>query len=184
MLVFALGSLALTPYLLRIGLKWADSDIADADVTTRKSSGERTAADALVIGIGPIGRRVVELLDRRGQNVCAIDLSPANLHSIAVGAVRTVAGDAADLTTLARAGANDADLAIVCVPDDDVAVRVVAALRRLNRRSAIIVRCRYLARREDAHRAGATAVVSEEEQIAEALLNILERPSSTSRPVR
>jgi CPA2 family monovalent cation:H+ antiporter-2 len=177
MVVFALVSLALTPYFLRIGLKWAKPEADSRDIEPGVPPAPRTGSRALVIGIGPIGRRVVELLHRRGDAVCAVDLSPVNLHGLALSGVRTVAGDAADVATLERAGAKDAELAVVCVPDDDIAVRVVTSLRTLNRTSTIIVRCRYLARKQDARRAGATAVISEEDQITQALLDMLDRNS-------
>ena len=80
-----------------------------------------------------------------GIDVCLLDLSPINLHAFAQQGFHTVAGDARDPQVLQRADAPHCGLAVVGVPDDEVAHRTSARLAGLNPTAAILVRCRYQA---------------------------------------
>ncbi|MHB1034494.1 MAG: cation:proton antiporter domain-containing protein [Pirellulales bacterium] len=182
-LILALGSIILTPLLVRYGLLWTEGSEAD----TRAAPGgldlrAETIERAVVIGIGPVGRQVASRLEIAGFDVCLIDLSPVNLHQFAQQGFRTVAGDASDPDVLGRAEVDRADLVAICTPDDQVAVRIVKVVRHLSQRCRILVRCRYLATVGAAKKAGADLVVSEEAEASGALLRILaefeERPAA------
>lgn len=128
---------------------------------------------AIVIGIGPIGQNVALQLQNTGWDVCLIDQSPVNLHGSAQQGFHTIAGDATDATALDAAHAKDAGLIVVCVPDDDMARRLVRSIREMNRRCCMVVRCRYAANERLLLQAGANRVVSEEAQASDALRRIL-----------
>jgi voltage-gated potassium channel Kch len=66
-------------------------------------------------------------------------------------------------------------LAVVSVPDDAAASQIVRTFRDLNPTSPVIVRCRYLANVGKTEKAGANAVVSEEEEASGALLALCEK---------
>ena len=129
----------------------------------------------MVIGLGPMGRQAASQLETMGVDVCLIDLSPVNLHAYAQQGFRTVSGDGVDPEVLDRADAAHARLAVVCVPDDPIALQVVKALCRLNPRCAVVVRCRYQSNTLALKKAGADTVVSEEAEASGALLRVLER---------
>ena len=168
----ALGSLVLTPLLLKTGLRWAET----ADYEEEEKAGLRLSEStrtAIVIGIGPIGQHVACQFHDNGWDVWLIDQSPVNLHGFAQQGFHTIAGDATDTTILDAAHVKEAGCIVVCVPDDDVAIRLVHALRELNPMGSIVVRCRYTANERMLRQAGANRVVSEEAQASDALRRIL-----------
>jgi CPA2 family monovalent cation:H+ antiporter-2 len=176
MLFVALGTLVATPLLLRIGLRWAEGP-PDEKAEIAPLSGQPIER-AIVVGAGPIGGRVAAHLETLGWDVCLIDLSPVNLHPFTQQGFRTVAGDAADPQILRHAQANHTRLAVVTVPNDSVAGDVVTAIRGQNPQCTTLVRCRFQGSVPAIRRAGADVVLSEESEIAVALLRLLERTHS------
>jgi CPA2 family monovalent cation:H+ antiporter-2 len=175
MLFIAVGSLILTPQLLKTGLRWADTGAKPP--SPPGPSPDRSAAaalEAMVVGLGPMGTAVASQLELQGHDVSLVDLSPVNLHRFAQQGFRTVAGDAGDAEILRHARVEHCQLAVVTVPDDRTAARVVPLVRRLNPRARILVRCRFQGSLATLRRAGADAVVSEEAEAAGALLRLLQ----------
>jgi CPA2 family monovalent cation:H+ antiporter-2 len=176
MLFVALGTLVLTPQLLKIGLRWAGTEPTEQrEIPSAYAEREPPIGQAVVVGAGPVGARVASHLETTGWDVCLVDFSPVNLHPFAQAGFRTVAGDAVDADILRHAGAARCHLAVMTVPDDAVAAAAVTALRALNPRCRILVRCRYQANVRAIQRAGAELIVSEETEAAGALLRSLER---------
>lgn len=174
LLIFALGSLLITPQMIRIGMRWGEpAKWPELPPDEHPSLAGHGGRSAIVVGIGPVGRQVMNRLEQRGIHTCAIDLSPVNLHALAMQGLHTVAGDARDPQVLKTAGADSIELAVICVPNDDAAVQVVGALRSVNKNCMILVRCRYLANTSVLEKAGANQVISEEAQASSALLAIL-----------
>ena len=175
MLFVALGTLILTPQLIRLGLRWTSADDPDAlkyDAETRHAMGP--PRKGLVVGIGPIGRQIASRLETLGVDVCLVDLSPINLHPFAQQGFHTVAGDARNSEVLRRADAASCRLAVVCVPDDEAATQIVRALRELNLTTFILVRCRFIINVAKVKKVGADSVVSEEQRASRALLRLCE----------
>ena len=171
----AIGSLILTPMLMKLGLRWTDASGDVDDTTSQLHAQLQSEQQALVVGAGMIGRQVASQLETLGKDVCVVDLSPINLHPFALQGFRTVAGDARDSQLLEHAGAADASLTVVCVPDDDAAIGIVRMVRAANRDGYILARCRYLERSKALVSAGADQVVSEEAVTRDALLSLLKR---------
>jgi len=169
----AVGSLVLTPLLMPLGLRWIRSQTETEAWVGKRDPDRVEPAYATVIGAGPIGRQVASRLEISGRDVCLIDLSPINLHGFAVEGFRTIVGDAADPQLLVLAEADRASLQVVCVSNDDVAMRIVRSIRGLNRDSLLVVRCRFQSNRDRLLRLGADRVVSEESVASAALLDIL-----------
>jgi CPA2 family monovalent cation:H+ antiporter-2 len=179
----ALGSLVLTPFLLKTGLRWAET-AEQVEEERQDSRFSEPARSAIVIGIGPIGQHVAQQFHNTGWDVWLIDQSPVNLHGFAQQGFHTLAGDATDDAILSAAPVSEAGCLAVCVPDDEVATRLVRALRALNARGQIVVRCRYTANERMLRQAGANRVVSEEAEASVALRRILfdvERESEVKR---
>jgi len=177
MLFIALGTLILTPQLLKTGLSWAekDEDYDHSWTADILGSTPPPVDRALVVGLGPIGGQVASQLEIRGMDVCLIDLSPVNLHPYAQQGFRTIAGDGSDPEILERADVDRCLLAVVTVPDDTAAREVVGAIRILNPACTIVVRCRYQANVAPIRRAGATTVISEEAEAGGAIVRLLEQ---------
>ena len=171
MLFIALGTLILTPQLIKLGLRWTGADLPDSqEETTTLPPRFEPVQKAIVIGIGPIGRQIASRMELFGVNVCLVDLSPINLHPFAQQGFHVVAGDARDPEVLRRADVMHGRLAVVCVPDDETANQIVRTLRELNQGMYILVRWRFLASIASAVKAGADSVISEEQEASGALL--------------
>ncbi len=173
-LFVALGSLVFTPILLRVGLRLCGDLPGEPHERTAKGRIAGSVPHAVVIGLGPIGRQAASRLEIGGIDVCLVDMSPVNLHPFAQQGFHTVAGDAVEADVLRRAGAPDVRLAVVTVPDDRTAVQIVRTLRSVNPDCRILVRCRYQANVARVRRAGADAVISEEVEASQALLQVLD----------
>jgi monovalent cation:H+ antiporter-2, CPA2 family len=174
-LAIAGGTLLVSPILIRYGFgrTSASDDTAHAietDLLQRKHSDRRLA---VIVGMGPIGRAVASRLETLGHEICAIDLNPLNLQAFAQFGVATVAGDAESPEVLRAAGVHRAEIAIVCVPVDEVAIRATAAIRKANADVQIVVRCRYAHNANLLKKAGADHIFSEEAYAAIELVRIV-----------
>jgi CPA2 family monovalent cation:H+ antiporter-2 len=168
----ALGSLLLTPLLLRLGLRWVD-DSLELDETHKDPSFSGHLDAAVVVGIGPIGKQIACYLETQGVDVTLMDRSPINLHPFAQLGFRTAAGDATQAELLRAAHVPYARLVVVCVPDDPVALEIVTQVRQLNQTAKVMVRCRYQSSVPKFQKAQANHVVSEEHQAYEELVGHL-----------
>lgn len=173
MLFIALGTLILTPLLIKFGLRWTGADLPDSrEHPAHSPRVAESVQRAIVIGIGPIGRQIASRLELLGVDVCLVDFSPINLHPFAQQGFHAVAGDARDPEVLRRAAVGNSRLAVVCVPDDESATQITRTVRELNGTMFIVVRCRFLANVNAAKRAGADSVISEEQEASGALLRL------------
>jgi len=174
----AIASLIVTPLLLRTGLSWireTERTDAVAEAVHRRTGAPKSA---VVIGAGPVGRRISAHLETTGHDVCVLDLSPINLQPFAQQGIDTVAGDATNPSVLDLAKVGEADCVVICLPDDQAARRVVTAVRSLNSRCFLLVRCRFESNVEPIKKQGASAAVSEEVEVCQSLLDAL--PDGTS----
>jgi len=179
LLFVAMGTLIFTPQLLKVGLRWCRRwPLADDPARQPRGSLPSASKEALVIGLGPIGRQAASQLEIMGIDVCLIDLSPVNLHAYAQQGFRTVSGDGRDPEVLDRAAAAHAQIAVVCVPDDQITVQIVKTLRTLNSQCAIVVRCRYQSSSPALQSAGAHTVVIEETEASMAVRRLLDGMNS------
>lgn len=169
----AVISLILSPPLMKAGLRFVHSENAEKENERLLDSASMKSTRAAVIGAGPIGRQLASQLETNGKDVCLVDLSPINLHHFAQEGFRTVAGNATENRTLKLAEVDDSVLIAVCVPDDEAAVRIVRAVRKLNQTGTLIVRCRYQINVGKLQQVGADRVVSEEAEASTALLRVL-----------
>ncbi len=182
MLFVALGTLILTPQLLKLGLRWTgptDHERGDVD---RDQRGVQPLKHAAVIGVGTIGRQVASHLEIAGVDVRLVDQSPINLHSFAQQGFHTTAGDAHDPLVLRRAGVDRCRLAVITIPNEDAAKQLVRILHASNPDAVILVRCHFQAHTSRLKNAGANAVVSDEAETASALLRQCEKYLSLAEP--
>ena len=168
----ALGSLLLTPLLLRLGLRWVDSSREQEDAPGSERLADRLEA-AVVIGIGQIGRQIASYLETQGVDVTLLDRSLINLHPFAQLGFRTAAGDATQAKVLRAAHVSRVGLIVVCVPDVQVAFEIVNGVREMNQTAKVVVRCRYQSGVLKFHKAMANHVVCEEKQAYKELIGHL-----------
>jgi CPA2 family monovalent cation:H+ antiporter-2 len=171
----AVGSLVLTPPLMKLGLRLVHGAGEQVQLTPRRVKSADELLRAAVIGAGPIGRQVASQLEILGYDVGLIDLSPINLHSFAQEGFRTVAGDATQRSILESGEVHLSKLVAVCVPHDETALQVVRTARQVAPLATLVVRCRYQGNAANLRRAGADHVVSEEAEASLALLQVLHK---------
>jgi CPA2 family monovalent cation:H+ antiporter-2 len=178
-LFIALGTLLLTPMLLRYGTRFLRSEERRRP-TVKLPADEGEGDRVLIVGAGPTGRDVAAFLETSGWRVALADLSPVNLHSFAQQGFETTIGDARDRSTLAHAGIEQMRLAIICLPNDEITTQVTRAVRAANSRCAVIARVRYLLNIAEARQAGAAQVICEEAEAARAILDSVRRVVDSS----
>ncbi len=172
-IAIGLGTLILTPFLLRWGLK----QVATGEDLVQAPSAPGMTRDsfdgAVVIGVGPIGKQIASFLETQGVNVTLIDRSPINLYPFEQLGFHTAAGDATQPEILRAAHAHDARLVVLCVPDDQIAQQILTQVRRLNPEAQVVVRCRYQSSVAVFRKAQVQFVVSEEQQAYESMVGFL-----------
>lgn len=174
-LFVALGTLILTPWFLKLGLKLTADSASTESVRHRIAPRDTSVVHGLVIGVGPIGRQLASRMETMGIDVCLVDLSPINLYAFAQLGYRTISGDARDPDVLERCGIKSTQCAVVSVPDDQIAIDIVKSLRAANSECSILVRCRFETNVVPLANAGAVEVVSEEAEAAGRLLHYWEK---------
>lgn len=81
----------------------------------------------VVVGLGNFGSSVAQALHEMGNEVIALDVRSEAVDRIAPSVSRAAVGDGKDIRVLERAGARDADVAIVST-GDDITASVLATL--------------------------------------------------------
>lgn len=180
-IAIGVGTLILSPLLMQFGLRFAKlrpvAEQVDAQLHKLRPD-EQPPGRAMVIGLGPVGKSVASQLETMGYQLTLVDRSPINAHALAQLGAHTLAGDATEATLLDAAEAHVFELVVVCVPDDDISLRVVQQVRQRNPTAQILVRCRYASTVAKLTDAGADIAVSEE---ATASLEMLARISQMER---
>lgn len=176
LVVISLGTLFLAPLLLRVGFgRLSNIESEQSEIVGPRLFVDSPEHGALVFGLGPIGRAVSSQLEMQGYDVCLVDRSPINLQGYAQQGFRTVAGEAESPETLAAAGVTSAEVAFVCLPDDDLTLALVSTLRRMHPTLKIFARCRYTASAKKLRAAGANDLVVEEAEAANELVALVAR---------
>ncbi|MGL6226718.1 MAG: cation:proton antiporter [Thermoguttaceae bacterium] len=178
MLFIALTSIILTPLFLRVALRWTQTHGVEetaSDHKLRWVDSDQETRRAAVIGIGPIGSRIVSFLELSGFEVCLLDMNPVNLHHYAQLGFMTISGDATDPNVLELLMRGQCQLVVVSVPDDRIAIEVTETVRELDESLTLLVRCRYIANVPPIQKLGATRVICEESEAGGGIIRALEQ---------
>jgi len=137
----------------------------------------------LVIGFGPSGQKVVQMLTKHMLEAVVIDVNPGSLEHARQLGLHFHLGDAAHEEILQHAELDQACMAVVTIPDPQAGIRVVEMIRRLRPLMPIVSRCRYSRYTGDLERAGADVVVDEEmtmgDRLSQKILELLKGASNT-----
>jgi CPA2 family monovalent cation:H+ antiporter-2 len=120
----------------------------------------------VIVGFGLPGRFVAEVLDARRIPYCVVELNPVNAKSIAACKKRVICGDARSPELLRQAGVEQAQLLCATIPDEKIVVEVLNAARQINPTLRMLARVHYTSTGIKAEKAGAEAVVVEEQIVA------------------
>jgi len=182
----AVASMILAPYLMAAASRFAAPLSARMETEAAASGmhGRPPADHILVVGYGPVGRRVVEALEYIGSEVLVIDLNP---HALTGGRFTSTAflfGDACRKEILETAGIRKARALVVTIPDPQTSKLIIALARDLAPDLLIGARATYLLHVEDFIKLGADFVVDGEtttgEELSKRLLIALGLPAECS----
>jgi len=139
-----------------LGRLFEDTDVAPA-------SGEASLEDHVVIvGFGPAGRRLAQVLAEDDLPFVVVDLNPTSVEEARQQGYPAIYGDATRGPLLEEAGIRRAKLCVIVVNDQVAAARIASVARHENPTLQLIVRSRFLSELERFRRAGADVVVPEE----------------------
>ncbi|PQO42039.1 cation:proton antiporter [Blastopirellula marina] len=176
MLVLAIGTMILTPGLIKFAVrKLGDHQALQTKREEKPIEARESIREAVVIGVGPVARQVASRIETSGAEVRFVDLNSVNTYPLVQAGFRAVTGDATKRSTLQEAEIAHANLALVAVPDDEASVLIVKNIRAMNRRCTILARCRYQRNRERLLLVGADYVTDEESQTALTLIGMIEK---------
>jgi CPA2 family monovalent cation:H+ antiporter-2 len=130
---------------------------------------------ALVVGHGPVGQTLTQLLRDFHLDPVVIDLNIDTVRRLRAGGVRAVYGDASNRNVLIAAGLESAEFLCITLAEQSARFPIIETALALRPELKLIVRAHYLQEREDLERAGVTAVAYEEAEVAVALAEILLR---------
>ena len=123
----------------------------------------------VIAGFGPGGRAIADRLASMSVPYVIVDLNASTVQRQASAGRRVVYGDISNPDVLDAAGITGAVAVIVTIPDDDAALRAVAAVRQAAPEVFIGVRTQFLAGKMRALSLGADEVVVAEVAVASAM---------------
>ena len=174
------GLLALEKPLL--GTSWGKKWLSAGEKRVQKGASSAALlpreASAIVIGYGPVGRSVTELLAESGIESLVIEMNidtVAGLHALNR---RALYGDATRRDILESAQIDRAGFLVITLPDPTTQLAIITTARQLQADLKIITRARYMTECDALRRAGADIVCCDEigaaGEIAQTLLEELD----------
>jgi CPA2 family monovalent cation:H+ antiporter-2 len=167
-------TLFLTPFLMGLGPQMArvvgrrsSLSLSNAEGSSgRPGVPERPSDHIVIVGFGPAGQRVAELMmAERRHEILVVELARRTADLARSYGLRTFIGDATRDEVLARLHVRTAAGVVITIPDPWTARHVIQQVRALAPNTPIVVRARYHIHRWQLTVAGADAVVDEEEQV-------------------
>ena len=128
--------------------------------------GEPPPPVCIIVGFGLPGRFVAEVLDARDLPYVVVELNPSNAASVERCNKRVFCGDARNPEILKAAGIENASILALTMPDEGAVIDVLRVAKQLNPTLKMLARCSYTSTGIKAERAGAVAVLVEEQLVA------------------
>lgn len=116
----------------------------------------------IVVGYGPAGRKLVQVLRNSDIPFAVIELNPETVQTGQNDAIPIIYGDSTRRHTLERVGIHTAKVLVVAINDREATLRTVSLARYENPTLQIFARTRFIAEMERLQKAGADIVVPEE----------------------
>lgn len=128
---------------------------------------------AVIVGYGPVGQTVCQLMRQHGIEPVIIELNFETVRRLNSEGTRAVYGDARHSDILADAGVARAIALVLSSPSSDDSTELIRAARELNRNVRVLVRSAFLSHAPAMRRAGADEVFSGEAEVAMAMVAYL-----------
>jgi len=183
MVAASIISITLNPLLFKLVdpvSRWLLARLPGADDPDTQALGSVDPAHrAVVVGYGPVGKLVVELLRENGLEATVIELNHETVNRLRDGGIPAIYGDASQAEILERAGARVSGSLVFTAPSEPHAV--IRAAKDLNPELRILTRATYLKQAGELARAGAEIVVTAEAEVALGMtLRVLEQLGATA----
>jgi len=119
----------------------------------------------VIIGFGPAGQRVAEILMEKRESLIVVELNPKTASKAQVDGLQTFIGNATRLEVIEHLHLETARAVVVTVPDPSTVSRIIEQVRSLSPETVIIARARYHIHSWQIDQAGANIIVDEEEEV-------------------
>jgi CPA2 family monovalent cation:H+ antiporter-2 len=162
------GALKARPRLWKLLNRKASRREAAMNAETGTSLEAGTGPLAVVVGYGPVGQTVDELLRNSGLQTVVVDLNMDTVQEITRQGRSAIFGDAFNIEVMHQALPRATHL-VITLPHSANRNPLIAAAKLINPEMKIFVRARYINEREELEQVGADAAVYEEAEAAVAL---------------
>ena len=159
----------LTPFLLQFGPRLGGrlersplGRIGRQSMPSGAEIDEHPEDHVVVVGYGPAGQRLAQVLGETGIPLTVVELNPRLADAAREDGLTVLNGDASRAHVLEEAGIERAKLCVVVINDRTATERIVQQAHYLNPTLQIMVRTRLLSDVEALQQAGADVVVPEE----------------------
>lgn len=134
-----------------------------------------TKTDAIIIGFGPVGRSVYEMLVKKEISPVIIDLNIETITELTDKKIPALFGDGIRKDILIQAGIKRAEMVFITLPDVKNTISVVSEITKLNNKIKIFARVRYKGSEDILKSMGVYEVSVEENAVAKSMVERLEK---------
>ncbi|MDR2811667.1 MAG: NAD-binding protein [Endomicrobium sp.] len=127
----------------------------------------------MVVGYGPTGKQVVNVLNEQNLNPVIIDTNIDTINSLSPQGFSVVYGDSSQKEILFAAGIKNAEYLIITIPSLPLTLEIATLASSLNPKTKILARARFLDHKENLKQAGVSQAAFEEAEVAKALTSLL-----------
>lgn len=127
---------------------------------------------AVILGYGPVGRTLDELLRKRGLETVVVDLNMDYVRDLTRQGRKAIYGDAYNIEVIAQSLANATHL-VITIPHGENRSPLIASAKLINPTMKVWVRARYIGDRAELAQVGADGACYEETEAAVALAKLV-----------
>ncbi|WP_079989348.1 cation:proton antiporter [Candidatus Protochlamydia phocaeensis] len=118
---------------------------------------------AVIVGFGPIGRSVADVLKKLNFDLTVIDSNVDTIAQLRESNQRGIFGDASQLDLLKAAHVEEAALLVITIPEVAETIHIIQIARQLNSKIKIVARAQYISEQEQLTPLQINAICFEEE---------------------
>lgn len=168
MVASSIISIALNPYVYRLARKLATSRKRIETTPVKDRTNHINPKTCILIGYGPVGRIVHQLLVDKGIQVVVIDLNLDAVRELQNAGHSAIYGDARQPGTLVEAGIETTETLILSA-DMEGSLDIVKQASESNADLRVLARCGHLREVSELRKAGADFVAAGEAEVGVAL---------------
>ncbi len=127
---------------------------------------------AVILGYGPVGQTVDDLLRTRGLETVVVDLNMDTIQNLTRQGRKAIYGDAYNIEVIAQTLPRATHL-VITIPHGDNRASLIASAKLINPLLKVLVRARYIAEMEELRQVGADHACFEETEAAVALTRLV-----------